>query len=65
MVKPDGYLQIGKIINTLEENGLTLSNIKFAKLTKGDAERFYADHRGKAYFNQLVEFISSDLVVGM
>jgi nucleoside diphosphate kinase len=34
MIKPDAYLNIGKILNIIEENGFTIGNIKMAKLTK-------------------------------
>lgn len=58
-------MSIGKIINMIEEDGFTISNIKMAKFTRQDAENFYAEHRGKPFFNTLVEFMSSDLVVGL
>ena len=65
MIKPDCYLQSGKIINLIEEAGFTIGNVKMARLTQAEAERFYEEHRGKACFRGLVEFVSSDLVVGL
>jgi nucleoside-diphosphate kinase len=65
MIKPDCYLNIGKIINMIEEDGFTISNMKIARLTEQDAQQFYAEHKGKPFYNSLVEFISSDLVVGL
>lgn len=65
MIKPDSYMNIGKIINLVEEQGFTISNIKMAKLTPQDAEKFYAEHKGKPFFRGLVEHMSSDLVVGL
>lgn len=65
MIKPDAYLNIGKIINMIEEDGFTISNIKMAKFTEQDAQQFYAEHKGKPFFNTLVQFMSSDLVVGL
>ena len=58
-------MNIGKIINAIEEEGFTISNIKMAKMTEQDAQQFYAEHKGKPFFNKLVEHISSDLVVGL
>ena len=58
-------MNIGKIINMIEESGLTITNIKMAKLTEQDAQSFYSEHKGKPFFNELVQFISSDLVVGL
>lgn len=36
-----------------------------ARLTPQDAEKFYADHKGKPYFKEMVSHLSSDLVVGL
>lgn len=36
-----------------------------AKLSKQDAEKFYEQHKGKPYFNEVVGFLSSDLVVAI
>lgn len=33
MIKPDGYMNIGKIIDIVESSGFTLGNLKMAKLT--------------------------------
>lgn len=65
MIKPDAYLQIGKIVNLIEERGFTLSSLKFVRLEKQDAEKFYLEHRGKPYFNQLIDYITSDIVVAI
>ena len=65
MIKPDAYMNMGKIVNMIEEQGFTISNIKMAKMTPQDAEKFYAEHKGKPFFKGLVEQMSSDLVVGL
>ena len=65
MIKPDGYLEIGRILNAIEEEGFTISNLKMARMTQQDAEKFYADHKGKPYFKDIVAHICSDLVVGL
>lgn len=49
----------------IEEDGFTIGNIKMAKFTEQDAQQFYAEHKGKPFYNTLVGFISSDLVVGL
>lgn len=65
MIKPDAYLNIGKIINMIEEDGFTISNMKMTRFTEQDAQQFYAEHKGKPFFNTLVQFMSSDLIVGL
>ena len=65
MIRPDGYLNFGKIINQFEDNGFTIGNIKMARMTRKDAEGFLAEQRGKANYNENVEFLCSDLCVGI
>lgn len=64
MIKPNAYLNIGKII-TLTEKQFQIGNIKMFRMRVPDAEGFYAEHKGKAFFNGLVEFMTSDFAVGM
>lgn len=58
-------MQFGKIVNAIEESGLTISNFKLTKLSKQEAERFCEPHKGKQYFNDLTSLISSDLVLAI
>lgn len=63
MIKPDAYTNIGKIIDIIEQN-FRISKIKMTKFTREIAEEFYAEHKGKPFYEELVTFICSDLVVG-
>eukprot|EP00331_Platyophrya_macrostoma_P015880 CAMPEP_0176472858 /NCGR_PEP_ID=MMETSP0127-20121128/41985_1 /TAXON_ID=938130 /ORGANISM="Platyophrya macrostoma, Strain WH" /LENGTH=280 /DNA_ID=CAMNT_0017867791 /DNA_START=41 /DNA_END=879 /DNA_ORIENTATION=- len=65
MIKPDAYTSIGKIIDIIEQSGFVIGNLKMAKLTLGDAQEFYAEHKGKPFFTELTNFICSDFVVGL
>ena len=65
LVTPDAYMQMGKIVNIVEEAGLTISNFKVAKLGKAEAEKFCEPHKGKPHFNEMVGFLSSDLVLAI
>ena len=65
MIKPDAYMQIGKIINMIEEQGFTISNLKMLKMGTQDAEKFYSQHKGKPFYKGLCDHMSSDLVVGL
>ena len=58
-------MQMGKIVNMVEESGLTISNFKMAKLGKAEAEKFCESHKGKPHFNEMVNFLSSDLVLAI
>jgi nucleoside-diphosphate kinase len=65
MIKPDavskGY--IGKILGEITEAGFAIAAMKLTQLTKADAERFYAEHKGKGFFDELVEFMTSGPIV--
>lgn len=67
MIKPDAVKKkiIGKIINMLEENGFEITGIKMKRFSREEAERFYEVHREKPFFNELIDFITSDNVVGI
>lgn len=65
MIKPDCYMNAGKIINIIEENGFTIGNIKMTRFSQQDAEKFYEEHKGKPFYKGLVDFMTSDLVIGM
>lgn len=68
MIKPDAVRRklIGKIINRFEDdNNLNIIDIKMMTLTKKLAEKNYAEHKGKEFYNRLIEFITSGPVVPM
>ena len=65
IVKPDGVQRglIGTILGRLEQRGLKLAALKLAQLSREQAEGHYAEHRGKPFFEPLVEYITSAPVV--
>jgi len=67
MIKPDGVARCltGEVIKRLESQGLKILAMKMLMLDKGTAERLYSVHRGKNFFEGLVEFVTSGPVVTM
>jgi len=67
IVKPDGVTKnlIGEVLGSFEKKGLKIIAIKMVKLSKAEAEGFYAIHRGKPFFTSLTEFMSSGPCVPM
>ncbi|HJD56884.1 MULTISPECIES: nucleoside-diphosphate kinase [Rickettsieae] len=65
MIKPDATKRnlIGKINSYLENNGLKIVAQKMTILTRDQAEIFYAEHKSRAFFNSLIESITSGPVV--
>lgn len=67
IIKPDGVEQnlIGKIITKFEENGIRIVAMKRMMLTKQEASGFYAVHRERVFFGELIEYMTSGPVVVM
>jgi len=65
LIKPDAMQRglAGTIIARLEKQGLKLVAIKMLHLDKALAERHYAIHTGKPFFNDLVNYISSAPII--
>jgi nucleoside-diphosphate kinase len=67
IIKPDAVEKnvIGKIIDRFESNGLRIAAMKKLQLSKQDAAEFYAVHKERPFFGELVEFMTSGPVVVM
>ena len=61
IVKPDAIKKrvLGKVLAMIEAGGLTPVGARILQLAPGDAERFYAVHRERKFFPDLVRFMSS------
>ena len=61
IIKPDafGAGHTGAIIQRIEQSGFQIRAMRLVRLTRLEAEGFYAVHRGKAFFPSLTEFMSS------
>ena len=67
IIKPDGVEKgiIGKIISRFESNGLKPIALRLAHLSRREAEGFYAVHKARPFFADLVTFMTSGPVVLM
>ena len=67
IIKPDGVEKglIGKIIAKFEESGLKPIAIRLTHLSQAEAEGFYAVHRERPFFKDLVKFMTSGPAVLM
>ncbi|ECC0232938.1 nucleoside-diphosphate kinase [Campylobacter jejuni] len=65
IIKPDAVKKgvIGKILDRFESNGLRIAAMKKVQLSKEQAENFYAVHKERHFFKDLVEFMISGPVV--
>ena len=67
LVKPDAFGRglTGEIIARFERKGLTLVALRQMQMEAELAERHYAEHEGKPFYGELVEFITSGPLVAM
>ena len=65
IIKPDAVKKhlIGVILARFEAAGLSIPEMKMLRLTREQAEQFYAEHKGKPFFEPLVNFMTSGPVV--
>ncbi|HZA60192.1 MAG TPA: nucleoside-diphosphate kinase [Actinomycetota bacterium] len=59
--KPDAVRRglVGEVIARLERKGLTIEEMRLMRIDRDLAERHYAEHRDKAFYGELVGFITS------
>jgi nucleoside-diphosphate kinase len=67
LIKPDGMQRglIGEIIRRIEQRGLLLVAAKLVPVDRDLAERHYAVHKGKPFYDGLIEYITSAPVLAM
>ena len=67
IIKPDGVEKgiIGRVVSRFESQGLKPVAMKMKRLSRAEAEGFYAVHKARPFFNDLVVFMTSGPVVLM
>ncbi len=67
LIKPDAVNRhkIGEILTRLESAGFVVSGLIMRCLSRADAEEFYSSHRGKEFFEGLVDFMTSGSLVAV
>jgi nucleoside-diphosphate kinase len=67
IIKPNAMKKncIGSIIQLFEKNGLKVAAMKISRIEKSKCEEFYAEHKERPFFGELVSFMTSGPVVLM
>jgi nucleoside-diphosphate kinase len=67
VIKPNAVAKnhIGDIVKQLEKADLRVAALRMTRPSRANIEAFYAEHRGKPFFGELVEFMTSGPVVAM
>jgi len=62
IIKPDAFSKkiVGRVVTTFEEKGFKIVGCKMVLLTRDRAEEFYEEHKGKEFYEPLVNFMSSN-----
>lgn len=65
IIKPDAVRNKSfcSILQILLDKGFEILSLKYLKLTKGEAEGFYAVHKDKGFFQELIKFMTSGPVI--
>jgi nucleoside-diphosphate kinase len=65
IVKPDAVSRnlIGEIVRRVEQAGFRVVEMKMTRLTRPQAAEFYAVHKERPFYNDLLDFMTSDRVV--
>jgi nucleoside-diphosphate kinase len=65
IIKPDGVRKnyVGAILQRFEAAGLVIRATKLVRLSKADAQAFYAVHKARPFYDSLTDFMSSGPVV--
>jgi nucleoside-diphosphate kinase len=67
LVKPDGVQRrlVGAIVQRFEQKGLRLAGLKLLQPSRDLAEKHYAVHKGKPFYDSLLKFLTSGPTVAM
>lgn len=67
IIKPDGVSKnlIGEVVRRFENAGITVVAMKMIRLSKQQAQGFYAVHKERPFFNSLTDFMTSGPIVVM
>jgi nucleoside-diphosphate kinase len=67
LIKPNATERnlIGAIIKMLEDNRFHIANLKSFKMSDELAHTFYAEHHGKGFYENLVSFMKSGIIIGV
>ena len=67
MIKPDGVARglVGEVISRIEKKGLKIVAMKMIKMSKEQAEKLYEVHKGKPFYEGLINYVTSGPVVVM
>ncbi|XP_059158360.1 nucleoside diphosphate kinase 7-like isoform X2 [Physella acuta] len=64
-IKPDAVERMGEVISAIYDRGLAISKMRLCKLNQNDAFRFYQEHAGKSFMQDLMNYVTSGPILAM
>ena len=67
ILKPNAVRRglVGEILKKFEQRGIKIVGLKFLKMTREQAEKLYEPHKGKQFYDELLEFMLSGPIVAV
>ncbi len=67
LIKPDAIERklLGKIISRIEETAIRILDMKMVLFTREMTEQFYGEHKGKEFYNKLIDYMADKKVVAL
>eukprot|EP00794_Sanderia_malayensis_P010751 gene10751-11901_t len=65
LIKPDALVNMGEILNIIQSEEFVICHAKMVQLSRQEAGEFYAEHNGKAFFEGLLDFMTSGPILAM
>ena len=67
LVKPDGVRRglVGEVISRIERKGYSVTALRMLQADRALLEKHYAEHKGKPFYEPLLEFMTSGPIVAM
>jgi len=67
LLKPDAVQRglVGEVVHRFEKRGLKIVALRMLRVTRSLAETYYAEHKGKGFFEPLMAYIAAGPVVAM
>ncbi|ABS59909.1 nucleoside-diphosphate kinase [Fervidobacterium nodosum] len=67
ILKPNAVRRglVGEILKRFEQRGIKIVGLKFLKMTREQAEKLYEPHKGKQFYDELLEFMLSGPIVAV
>jgi nucleoside diphosphate kinase len=65
VIKPDAYMNMGKVIDAMYQAGFKLNRLKMSRFNADNCGQFYKEHAGRDFYPNLARHRCSDVSIGV